>query len=107
MGRQNRRRTGTGNERRNRPDVVESRQLHESERERQTRTEGRLVFHDTGESPHSATGTTNDVGNSDASIIDLVVEKELTRKRRFAEEEILLDDDIRQGKPMGRRGSRA
>lgn len=58
---QRRRRTGTGNERRNWTDAVKGLQLHEREQEGQRCTERGLVLDDTGEIPQSTTRTTNGV----------------------------------------------
>lgn len=76
---QSRRRTGTGNEGRNRTDGGQGWPLHEREREGQPRTEHRLLFDDMGETTQSATGTTKDIGNPDDSMIDMVGEEEITR----------------------------
>lgn len=64
-----------------------------------------LAFKDTRERPQSATGTTNDVCNSDESIIDMVEEEDMTITRRRAEEELVLDNGIRLSTPTGRRAS--
>lgn len=95
---------GNGNEGRNWTDAVQGWPLHERELEGKPRTERRLVFDDTGEGLQSTTGTTNVDNNPDESIIDLVREEEITGMRRRAEEEILLDDDIRPANPTGRKG---
>lgn len=98
-----RRRRGSGNEGRKKTDSAESHSLQDFEREVQTHTERRLLFDDTVERPQYFTGTTNDVGNPDNSLINMVGNEDIRITRRLVEEEILSDDDIRPSKLKGRK----
>lgn len=80
-----RRRTGAGNERRDRTDSAEGHILQEIERKGDPRTEQKLIFYYTAERLQADTGTTNDVGNPDESIIDLVGDKDIRGTKRRAE----------------------